>query len=133
MIFIKFNIEIFWAPSDLIVPLGQDPAVFQCSGQGSFLLWWIDDDLVVRHEESNYDSRGFSFMKSTLDNGTKLNTLTIAATVENNNTRLRCHATGDPGPVTSENASLAVAGKVQILITIKKVHDPNYYLLNCNQ
>ena len=93
----------------MTVPLGQ-VAVFQCGGQGTFLLWWINDDLVVQSDQQMYANMGFTFEKNTLHNGTIVNTLTILATVGNNNTQLRCHATGNPGPNTSEPVYLTVAG-----------------------
>ena len=93
----------------MTVPLGQ-VAVFQCGGRGTFLLWWINDDLVVQSEQQGYESRGFTFEKSILNNGTTVITLTILATVGNNNTQLRCHATGNPRPNTSEPVNLTVAG-----------------------
>ena len=86
-------------------------AMFQCGGQGRFLLWWIGDDLAVSHEEPIYERRGFVYTKINHSNGTSVSTLTISATVENNNTQLRCHAVGDGGAVTSETVTLTVAGK----------------------
>ena len=109
-------IEIFWAPSNLTVPLDQaTPAVFQCGGQGTLLLWYINDDLVVSSRKPIYQDRGFTFAQGVHDNGTIVTTLTIPATVQNNNTQLRCLATGNPGPATSENIILTVAGKGTIV------------------
>lgn len=51
-------------------------------------------------------------------NRTIINTLTIPAAVENNNTRLKCHATGMPGPATSEESSLKIAGKVDNTVSL---------------
>lgn len=104
-------IEIYWSSSNLSVPLDPaTPAVFQCGGRGTLLLWYINDDLVVSHRQSSFEERGFNFTQDIHNNGTIVITLTIPATVVNNNTRLRCHATGNPGPASSENFILTVAG-----------------------
>ena len=84
--------------------------MFQCSGQGTLLLWYINEDIVVSSTRLPYEAKGFTFMQQIYSNNTIVNTLTIPAIVENNNTLLRCHATGTPGPATSENASLIIAG-----------------------
>ena len=106
------TIEIFWAPSNLTAPLDQaTPAVLQCGGQGTLLLWYINDDLVVSSRKPIYQDKGFTFEQEVHNNGTIVNTLTIPATVQNNNTRLRCFATGNPGPATSENVIVTLAGK----------------------
>ena len=112
VILYSFNAEIFWAQaSKLTVSLDRaTPAVFQCGGQGTLLLWYINDDLVVSSKKPIYQDRGFTFAHEVHDNGTIVNTLTIPATMENNNTQLRCHATGNPGPATSETLTLTVTG-----------------------
>ena len=103
----------------MTVPLDRaTPAVFQCGGQGTLLLWYINDDLVVSSKKPIYQDRGFTFTHEVHDNGTIVNTLTIPATVENNNTQLRCHATGNPGPATSETLTLTVAGIVNQLLLL---------------
>ena len=95
----------------MIVPIDSNsPASFHCGGQGTLLLWYINDDLVVSHRQTSFEEKGFIFEKEVHSNGTIVNTLTIPATVENNNTRLRCHATGNPGPATSETYNLTIAG-----------------------
>ena len=86
------------------------PAVFQCGGQGTLLLWYINGDIVVSSTRPTYEARGFRFTHQVLDNNTIVNTLTIPARVENNNTLVSCHATGIPGPATSESVSLTIAG-----------------------
>ena len=86
------------------------PAVFQCGGQGTLFLWYINEDIVVSSTRPPYEAKGFTFMQQIYSNNTRVNTFTIPATVENNNTLLRCHATGTPGPATSENARLKIAG-----------------------
>ena len=65
-----------------------------------------------------YEMMGFIFTKIPQSNGTIVSTLTISATVENNNTQLRCHATGDGGAVTSETVTLTVAGKSHACVAI---------------
>ena len=104
--------EIISAPMEnLTLPLGQTPAVFNCVGRGSFLLWKIDERLVTREREDEFISRGFSFDKMLLVNGTRNITLTVDVTTPTNNkTMLRCHASGVPGPASSENIILTIAG-----------------------
>jgi hypothetical protein len=107
-----YNTGIIWAPSNLTTSLQtSSPAVFQCGGQGTLLLWYINEDLVVTSTRPIYESKGFRFSDEYISgNMTIINTLTIPVTVENNNTQLRCHATGNPGPATSETFSLTIAG-----------------------
>ena len=61
------------------------------------------------------------FTKSDYSNGTIVSTLTISATVENSNTQLSCHATGDGGAVTSETVTLTVAGKSHACIAKHRI------------
>jgi hypothetical protein len=107
-----YNTGIVWAPSNLTTSLQtSSPAVFQCGGQGTLLLWYINEDFVVSSKKPFYESKGFRFSdKYISSNMTTINTLTIPVTVENNNTQLKCHATGNPGPATSETFSLTIAG-----------------------
>ena len=65
---------------------------------------------MVSSKRPTYEAQGFTFRHQVLSNMTIVNTLTIPVTVENNDTLLRCHATGTPGPATSENVSLTIAG-----------------------
>ena len=95
----------------MTVPIDPDsPVSFHCSGQGTLLLWYINDKLVVSHRQPGFEERGFIFTQETHNNGTIVNTLTIPARVENNNTQLKCHATGNPGPASSETCYLIIAG-----------------------
>ena len=113
----SYNVEIFWASSNLTVPLDQaSPAAFCCGGQGTLLLWYINGDLVVSSRKPIYQDKGFTFEQEVHNNGTIVNTLTIPAAMEKNNTRLRCHATGNPGPATSETFTLTVAGIINTAI-----------------
>ena len=108
--FYSYNAAIFWAPSNVTISLHSSPAVFQCGGQGTLLLWYINGDIAVSYTRPTYEAKGFRFTHQVLDNNTIVNTLTIPATVEKNNTLLSCHATGTPGPATTENVSLTIAG-----------------------
>ena len=109
--FYSYNAAIFWAPSNLTISIqSSSPAVFQCGGQGTLLLWYINGDIVVSSTRPTYEAKGFRFTHQVHSNNTIVNTLTIPARVENNNTLLSCHATGTPGPDTSENARLTIAG-----------------------
>ena len=65
---------------------------------------------MERDDQHLHESGGFTFTTTDPYNGTEVITLTIPATVENNNTQLRCRATGNPGPVISEPITLTIAG-----------------------
>ena len=67
------------------------------------MTWWY------KVNNKGMNAGGSHLKKNTLHNGTIVNTLTILATVGNNNTQLRCHATGNPGPNISEPVYLTVA------------------------
>ena len=62
-------------------------------------------------------------MQEVHNNGTIVNTLTIPTTVENNNTQLRCHATGTPGPATSETSYLIIAGNQKSIGTVPQINN----------
>ena len=107
----SYNAEILWAPLNLTISVQtSSPAVFQCGGQGTSLLWYINGSLVVSHTKLTYEAKGFTFTHDDHSNMTLVKTLKIPVRVENNNTQLRCRATGTPGPATSENVSLIIAG-----------------------
>ena len=108
--FYSYNAAIFWAPSNVTISVQSSPAMFQCGGQGTLLLWYINDNIVVSSTKPTYEAKGFRFAHEVHSNNTIVNTLTIPARVENNNTLLRCHATGTPGLATSENAMPTIAG-----------------------
>ena len=104
---------IYSAPSEnLTLPLGQTtPAMFRCHAQGSFVLWKINGTLIPHESEHLYEARGFTFFQDhTVDQGVAISVSISITTARNNNTRLNCHATGQPAPVTSETVTLTIAG-----------------------
>ena len=104
---------ISYPESNLTLPLGQaSPAIFHCVGQGSYLVWKINGTPVPEEDERDYEPRGFTFTSEYHPgNDSRTTTLTVSVmTATNNNTVLNCHATGNPGPRTSPDVVLTIAG-----------------------
>ena len=108
------SVELISYPTrNLTLPLGRTtPAVFHCVGRGTFLLWKINGTLVPDEEEGEYEQRGFTFASQYhSQNRSRTSTVTISvSTLMNNNTKMNCHATGNPGPRTSPDVFLTIAG-----------------------
>lgn len=109
---------IYLAPSNVTVALGQSPGKFQCNGYGSFVTWIIGaDDIISRYDEGVYNKwKEFTFNRGPNNEWPPTITLSIPAVRENNNTQLRCIATGQPQRIISEPVKLTIAGKTVIII-----------------
>ena len=125
------------------MPLGTN-ATFFCSGRGRTTSWIINNTVVGFGKEATFIERGFVFQKErvyTSDDETQnINniTMTVLATIENNNTMIKCLSTGDV-TVTSDVVNLTVIGKLNIskmsihisniiLLLSLKAHDTSVYM-----
>ena len=114
------------------MPLGTN-ATFFCSGMGSTTNWIINNTVVGFGNEATFIERGFVFQKErvhTSDDETQnINdlTMTVLATIENNNTMIKCLSTGDGPPVVSDVVNFTVIGKLNI--SIMSIHISNIILL----
>ena len=110
--------EILVSPESQAVPLGTN-ATFFCSGRGSTTNWIINNTVVGFSNRATFIERGFVFQKErvhTSDDDTQnINdlTMTVLATIEKNNTMIKCLSTGDV-TVTSDVVNLTVIGKLNI-------------------
>ena len=124
--------EIISAPeNNITLPLGHGPATFTCEGRGTFLLWKVNGTLVLPENQATFESRGFTFPEPIHHDGnsTKIIRATVSvATPKNNNTEIKCHATGQPGPSASNPINITIAGsyvckvyKITVLIGLSLV------------
>ena len=86
-------------------------AVFSCNGTGSVLFWYIDG--LQEDNPVNVD-RGIDAdtLPGSVD-GTRNSTLSVPATLENNETVIQCVVFGSNGHEESPNVTLLIQGILQ--------------------
>ena len=78
-------------------------ALFHCNGSGIFAIWKVDG---LSNQNPSIINRGITQHTVSTSSGTVLSTLTVPATLVNNDTTVQCVIY--PGEVTSNNATLTV-------------------------
>ena len=115
-------VGILVSPESQAVPLGTN-ATFFCSGRGSTTNWIINITVVGFSNRATFIERGFVFQKERVhtsgDDTQNINnlTMTVLATIENNNTMIKCLSSAD-GTVTSDVVNLTVIGKLNMSMLI---------------
>lgn len=108
--------EIFSAPEEnVIVPLGQTTLEnFNCSADGSIVLWILNGSIVHHNNQSGYKDLGITFYDDDhfVSRGVLISIGFDVTTARLNNTKLSCFAFNitTQRNSTSQEVSLTIAG-----------------------
>ena len=101
--------EILQGPVSQLAPVNSTVTFF-CHARGNLISWYINGDLVWYKNEGSLRQRGFTFVNVD-DTPPEVNiTVSVTATLQNNNTNITCGDAIGRGE-QSATASLLIAGK----------------------